>query len=840
MTNRNSLRLTLTLGLILISTHVFADTFISSNLMGANYTWTIGGSPYIITTAIKVGSATLTIQPGVTVKFQSNASLTIGFIDAFGMNQPGNLYILGTSASPVLLTADSGSPTPGFWSSITLNPQAGLPVSSIQYAQIEYSAYGLWIDSISPDIHSCIFKNNQYRAIGTNGSVVINSYQNSFIGNGKAIEVINSTSSTSVKSILSWWNHISGPSGAGTGTGQFASVGTKFEPWLETAPDYTNELNSASIVNRTFNPTAGIFDHINFGSVASATWTVTFINSSSQIVRTFTGTGQSTNIVWDGKNDSGAPQPAGTYTYRIQSSGSATATAKVVINTTAPAITGVAVTKAFFNPNVGAKTTLSANYNFDGGQWTVNVRSPGNTIIRSTTASGFSLSWIWDGKDSNGIIQSDGVYTFEIIVVDDSSNVSTTKTVTLDLIYPVASLTYPTQNLVVSNIYQNNSIAITGTATDLNLETWYVYKCNPSCGTQLATGTTPKSNALLYTWNTASEPNGNYKVNLKVRDKAANETNVFVDVVIGNFSLSQNVRQINASTGQTVSYSMIIPFTLNANVFIKNSLGQSVRTLNNGSLDPGAPPLVFNGRDNSNNLLPDGPYFVVAYVTKDTFNLTWDQTNQFVGTALTYVHPPATTNWDPYNNNPLPVSITLPDARRITVEIGNILNEDCSAPSLCLVTNEYQPSGTYTYVWTGVDNQGILRPDLRYFIIVGQQANFSKNAVVVFGTKPTISNLILSPPLFKPLLANQNITFNMSTYQNQPANVTITIFNQASRSILRTINQNNVAAGAVSIPWNGLADNGMRISADPYLITVTVIDAMGQQTIGKALMQTRY
>ncbi len=509
-------------------------------------------------------------------------------------------------------------------------------------------------------------------------------------------------------------------------------------------------------------------------------------------------------------------------------------------------MSSLVLTYPYFSPNsdsIQDTTRVTTASSFDDTIWTLDILDPGNTIIRSSTSQGNGFSFTWDGKDSTGAVVPDAAYTLRLSIIDGEASAISSITAKVDDTSPSADIPSPTEGQTVSNVYQNAnaSVPVIVSAADANFASWVIdYSPTGGSWSQLSNGSSPVSNSTVWTWNSLNNLNGTYTFRLRANDRAGNQVTILRNVINGNFSVSQNLLQLSAATAQTVSYTSIVPFSLTETLFIKNSEGQVVRTLVNTSRNSANYVDVWNGKGDSNNLLPDGPYSYYATVADGTHSMTWNLASQFIGGTINY-HSLTMTSYDPFNNKPLVLNYNLPQTLRVSIALSTVSSppQGCDN-NVCLAFEKYEESGNHTITWSGTDTTGVYNPSYKIAAIVSSQSAFQKNVVVVFGTKPNLKNLIVSPPTFGPSNGMQTVSFDMSTYQNQAAVVKIQFFNQGSLSILRTIDIPNQTPGHVTVNWDGRADNGMFVAPGNYTVIASVTDQIGNKASLQILTRIRY
>jgi hypothetical protein len=144
--------------------------------------WTLVDSPFIVRDNIIVNpGATLTIEPGVQVRFGDNFSLLVN----------GGIVADGTSDKLIQFTSDDANASTGAWRTIQIN---GALQSSITNCIVEYGQTGITLDGGSLNLQNDSVRYNWNGTVLNSGSIII---ENDEIANN-TMDGINIAGSTQV------------------------------------------------------------------------------------------------------------------------------------------------------------------------------------------------------------------------------------------------------------------------------------------------------------------------------------------------------------------------------------------------------------------------------------------------------------------------------------------------------------------------------------------------------------------------------------------------------------------------------------------------------------------
>jgi parallel beta-helix repeat protein len=213
---KNKLKLLCLLTVITVGTLAFANklflfsanaTYIEGNIT-QDTIWTLTDSPFIVSKNITVyPTVTLTIEPGVQVKFGGD----------FSLNIEGSLSAIGEENNTITFTSNKDQPEPGDWNTIKLN---GTGLSTLTYCIIQYAKNALTIENSNVKIENSEITSNSQNGIAIVDSTVevkhneiTNNLENGiYITGTNQITIQNNTISSNRNGILLTGNTVTGVS----------------------------------------------------------------------------------------------------------------------------------------------------------------------------------------------------------------------------------------------------------------------------------------------------------------------------------------------------------------------------------------------------------------------------------------------------------------------------------------------------------------------------------------------------------------------------------------------------------------------------------------------------
>jgi len=138
------------LGVLFIFLSAYAFATDHTGTISTDETWLAADNPHICTGDITISSTslpTLTLEPGVIVKFDAGKTMFVG--SSSYTTYAGGLIAVGTESQPITFTSNSATPAQGDWDYINFRSFCIDANCRIENAVIEYgglaSPYALYI-----------------------------------------------------------------------------------------------------------------------------------------------------------------------------------------------------------------------------------------------------------------------------------------------------------------------------------------------------------------------------------------------------------------------------------------------------------------------------------------------------------------------------------------------------------------------------------------------------------------------------------------------------------------------------------------------------------------------
>jgi parallel beta-helix repeat protein len=183
-------------------------TYVWGNIT-QNTVWTLVDSPFVVSQNVTVNQgATLTIEPGVEVKFGGDFSLIA----------KGRLIANGTQNSMITFTSNKYQPSPGDWGTIELS---GTQHSLLAYCAVQYATNGITTENGNVEVkNSVVSSSYQYGISVTNSTDLIqadeianNSASGVYVSGNNQVTIQNNTIRSNADGILLYGTNSTGVSG---------------------------------------------------------------------------------------------------------------------------------------------------------------------------------------------------------------------------------------------------------------------------------------------------------------------------------------------------------------------------------------------------------------------------------------------------------------------------------------------------------------------------------------------------------------------------------------------------------------------------------------------------
>lgn len=450
----------------------------------------------------------------------------------------------------------------------------------------------------------------------------------------------------------------------------------------------------------------------------------------------------------------------------------------------------------------------------------------------------------WDGRDLQGKIVPDGVYTYKITAVDYVGHSTTNKgTIIVERLTPsITSVSDAPDPFIPKNDGVNT---IDFTISEDALVTVKIYN-NKGTSVKTPVNQSLKMGVNKVTWDGtddsgAAVPNGKYSYTIDAQDafkKSAQQVSGSIDVgttslVISENTVSPDPFTPSGSNSATISYNLSGSAKVSITVF--DGANNLIKALESDvQKSQGANSVSWDGTDSSGMIVKDGIYgYKISAVEEGgleaspatgIINIAGARENPLISSVDDTPDP-----FKPDGKNVSTISFNLIENASVGMRIfssGGAIVKNIPAVA-------FNP-GINSFRWDGKDTSGKIVPGGNYSYIVDAVGIGNAKKQQVSGTItvdlviPAISDASISPDPFDPAADNTAV---LSYRLSENAKVGIEIYDSSNTLVQTLESGTDKKQGLNTANWDGKDSSGNIVTDGSYSYKITAVDYVGQEAV---------
>lgn len=562
-------------------------------------------------------------------------------------------------------------------------------------------------------------------------------------------------------------------------------------------------------------------------------------------------------VRWDGRTDDGGVAPDGTYRFSVTAvddNGNTRRTEprEIVVDATAPEpiVTVPDDPDALiFSPNDdGSKDTVTiVQESSPEDEWTLEVRDARDEVVYAETVTGTLASFTWDGRNNEGTLVADGVYTYRVSATDRAQNTAeaTVNNIIVDTEPTPIGLAADIGAFSPNDDGRRDAVQLTPDVPVLEGIRAFTYRVTDAAGTVVRSETTRDAAPTSWMFDGRDDagarlPEGRYTATLELvyrngNRPTAESPTLLLDVTPPRLAVTTDT-PIFSPNGDgridTVRFFHETEDVPSWEAVIRDTAGSPVRRYRwSGRPDP---ELVWQGRTESGERVPDGRYRYVLTgedragnrrsSTPIAIELDTRETPVFISTSRSAFSPNADGSADGLDL--IPALEDPAGVERFSMELL-----DSSGEVVARISDSGVPAERYEWDGRGADGRVVADGSYAVRLTVEYRHGNRPQAVsapfVVDTVAPEVA-VELAAAIFSPDGDGNQDEIEIRQRSSSESRWTAAIV-PAGRD--EAVREWEFSGALAPIAWDGTGDDGEIVTDGRYRYRVESTDEAGNRTV---------